>query len=135
MSVYLGQPVNISCKVTKSKQDKNITILWRVDNNEYGCAETEISLDIACFLYDNHSVLQIENTSSLGLGVHPVQCVLQQDIPQRFQDDPSFFSVDGENITRDATLTVIDGFSPVLLWVNGIDSMNYSATCNDISIF
>ena len=105
VSATLGQAAQITCQFLK--QNSNITIIWLVNDREYSCDEPEILSDVTCSLNDTYSVLQIENTAVLGLGAHLVQCVLQQNIPQRFLDDPSFRTEFSKNNTMSTTLTVV----------------------------
>ena len=76
----------------------NITFIWRLDGNEHICG-----LDSMYYLSDTYSVLQIENTSTLGLGVHVVEGVLQQTLPQRFMGDPRFDTVFSKKFTLKIT--------------------------------
>ena len=56
-----------------------------------------------CYTNDTHSVLELSNT---GSGSHPVQCILEQNIPEDFKNDPSF-QENFSSITRSALLTVV----------------------------
>ena len=111
VSVLEGERATFTCKFRK-ENISDIDIDWTVDGDQYdGCGSTED--DIApdgngCYTNDTHSVLVLRNTSSLAAGSHPVQCILQQNIPEDFKDDLSFQeNFNNIIITRSASLTVL----------------------------
>ena len=77
----------VTCKIIK--EDTNFSISWRMDGQKV-CDEDTPTDDITCFTNATHGVLQLENTTSLGVGNHKVECVLEQDIDPLFIEDPSF---------------------------------------------
>ena len=86
--VSVGTVAVITCKIIK--EDTNFSISWRMDNQNV-CNEDTPTDDITCFTIATHGVLQLENTISLGVGSHTVECVLEQDIiDPLFRGDPSF---------------------------------------------
>ena len=85
--VSVGTVAVVTCKIIK--EDTNFSISWRVDGQNV-CDVDMPTDDITCFTIATHGVLQLENTTSLGVGNHPVECVLEQDIDPLFIEDPSF---------------------------------------------
>ena len=85
--VSVGTVATVTCKITK--EDTNFSISWRVDDQKV-CDEDTPTDDITCFTIATHGVLLSENTISLGVGSHTVECVLEQDIDPLFIEDPSF---------------------------------------------
>ena len=109
--ITVGKPATSYCGVLKRDTDFNIT--WRIDNTEYICDRyNTVSSDsnIFCSFNDSLSVLQIKDTGSLGTGTYTVQCVLQQIIPENFTSDGSFLAEFGDNVVREAVLTVTGEF-------------------------
>jgi hypothetical protein len=106
VAAKLGQPASISCGFTT--EDTDFRLLWNLDGEEYVCEDSGTEPDISCTANAANIVLQIENTTVLGEGFHTVQCILEPAIPPEFMDDPSFDPQFGENIVREATLTIID---------------------------
>jgi hypothetical protein len=105
VAAKLGQPASISCGFTT--EDTDFRLLWNLDGEEYVCEDSGTEPDISCTANAANIVLQIENTTVLGEGFHTVQCILEPAIPPEFMDDPSFDPQFGENIVREATLTII----------------------------
>ena len=93
----IGEQVNLTCDIA-IQDGGNITFIWRLDGNEHICG-----IDSVCYLSDTYSVLQIENTSTLGLGFHVVEGFLQQTLPQRFMGDPQFDTVFSKKFTLKIT--------------------------------
>ena len=85
--VSVGTVATVTCKIIK--EDTNFSISWRMDDQKV-CDEDTPTDDITCFTNATHSVLQLESTTSLSVGSHTVECVLEQEIDQLFRDDPSF---------------------------------------------
>ena len=107
VSETVGELATFYCSILKRDTDFNIT--WRVGNNEYICdrySTDSSDSNIFCSFNDSLSVLQIKDTGSLGTGIHTVQCALQQIIPENFTSDGSFLAEFGDNVTREAVLTV-----------------------------
>ena len=85
--VSVGTVATVTCKIIK--EDTNFSISWRVDDQKV-CDEDTPTDDITCSTNATHGVLQLENTTSLGVGNHKVECVLEQEIEPSFRGDPSF---------------------------------------------
>ena len=66
------------------------------------------NIRIHCSTNDTHSVLNVDNTYLLGAGMHSVQCILQQMIPSLFLEDSSFLSEFTNDITKTATLMILN---------------------------
>ena len=95
---------NFTCQF--SKRDNDITVFWRVDGSQYDCVTAEEDLgpdSIGCYTTETQSVLLIRNAS---IGIHPVQCVLQQAISREFAEDDSFKEEFNEQLTS-ALLTIL----------------------------
>ena len=90
MTATVGEQANLSCSAEGSEVD----IEWTVDGEEYEicspgrdtaiCFENSYMSDTAT----TRSTLIIANSSSLGLGSHTVQCVVQQDLAPGFGTEP-----------------------------------------------
>ena len=85
--VFVGTVATVTCKIIK--EDTNFSISWRVDDQNV-CDEDEDTPtdDITCSTNATHGVLQLDNTTSLGVGSHKVECVLEQEIDPLFREDP-----------------------------------------------
>ena len=109
VSVLEGGRAIFTCKFFKG----DIDIDWTVDCDpfdECGSTEDDIAPDgNGCYTNDTHSVLVLRNTSSLATGSHPVQCILEQNIPNDFRNDPSF-QEKFNSTTRSASLTIMGKF-------------------------
>ena len=108
VSIFEAENVTFTCEFLKGTIS-NIDIDWTVDGDlfdECGSTVDDIAPDgNGCYTTDTVSVLVLRNTSLLATGSHPVQCVLEQNIPEDFKNDPSFqesFNI----ITRSALLTI-----------------------------
>ena len=93
-----------------SKGDiSDIDIDWTVDGDlfdECGSTVDDIASDSnGCYTNDTRSVLVLRNIN-IQFGSYPVQCILQQNIPENFKNDPSF-QENFNNITRNSSLTVV----------------------------
>ena len=99
VSVVEGENATFTCEFRKGSRD--IAINWRVGDNL--CKDDMAPDAIGCSTNDTHSVLVI---NKLAPGSYPVQCILQQNIPEDFKNDPSF-QESFNNITRSALLTVL----------------------------
>ena len=90
IAVLKGGRATFTCEF----KGTDIDIDWTVDGDlfdECGSTEDDIAPDgNGCYTNDTHSVLVLRNTSSLGTGGHPVECILEQNIPDDFKNDPSF---------------------------------------------
>ena len=107
VSVTVGEPATFYCSILKHDTDFNIT--WRIDNNEYICdgySTDSSDSNIFCSFNDSLSVLQIKDTDPLGAGTYTLQCALQQIIPVNFTSADSFLAGFGDNVVREAVLTV-----------------------------
>ena len=109
VSVLEGEKVTFTCEFRKGNES-DIVINWTVGNipfNECDSTEDDIAPDSnGCYTNDTHSVLVI---NTLDPGSFPVQCILQQNIPDDFRNDPSFQD-NFNNITRSASLTIMSKF-------------------------
>ena len=91
VSIVEGESANFTCKFSKGTMS-DIDIDWAVDGDQYDeCGTTEGDTGNGCYTTEGtQSVLLIRDTSSFSTGSHPVQCILQQNIPEDFKNDPSF---------------------------------------------
>ena len=108
-SVTEGETANFTCPFSKGDNaSDDFTVYWTVDGVEYDCVnrEEDIRLDnIRCYTTETQSDLIIRNTSSYSpYRRYPVQCNLQQTIPEEFTEDPSFKN---GILTRTAFLAII----------------------------
>ena len=116
MSVLEGERAIFTCKFLKGNVS-DIAINWSVGNisfNECDSMEDNVAPDgNGCYTNDTHSVLVI---NTLAPGNYPVQCILEQNIPEDFKIDHSFQET-FNNITRSASLTVkpTSNYSLILL--------------------
>ena len=101
--VSVGTVAVVTCKIIK---DTNFSISWRVDNQNV-CDEDTPTDDITCFTIATHGVLQLENTISLGVGSHTVECVLEQDIDPLFIEEPSFVDEYEAVVVRSGVLEIL----------------------------
>ena len=102
--VSVGTVAVVTCEIIK--EDTNFSISWRVDNQNV-CDEDTPTDDITCFTIATHGVLQLENTISLGVGSHTVECVLEQDIDPLFIEDPSFVDEYEAVVVRSGVLEIL----------------------------
>ena len=84
------EQANFSCSVVGSDVD----IQWTVNGTEYESCPAEGDIDI-CFesSYVNdtattRSTLIITDSSSLRVGTHTLQCIVQQDLDRGFDTEP-----------------------------------------------
>ena len=103
VSVLEGDRVTFTCEFRKGSIS-DIGINWSVDDISFiECDSTEDDIDgNGCYTNDTHSVLVI---NTLAPGSYPVQCVLQQNIPEEFKNDPSFQKI-FNSISRSASLRI-----------------------------
>ena len=105
VSVLKGERATFTCKFLKGNVS-DIAINWSVGDisfNECDSTEDNIAPDgNGCYTNDTHSVLVI---NTLAPGSYPVLCILEQNIPEDFKNDPSF-QENFNNITRSASLTI-----------------------------
>ena len=105
VSVVEGGRATFTCKFRKGNVS-DIAINWSVDDipfNECDSAEDDIAPDgNRCYTNDTHSVLVI---NTLDPGSYPVQCILHQNIPEDFKNDPSF-KENFNNIAINSSLTI-----------------------------
>ena len=101
-----GESVTFTCKFSKVTVS-DIDIDWTVDGDQYDeCGTTEGDTGNGCYTTEGtQSVLLIRDTSSFSTGSHPVQCILQQNIPEDFKNDLSF-KEDFNNVTSGALLII-----------------------------
>ena len=108
MTVIIGEQANFSCSAVGSEVD----IQWKVNDTMYEICPAEGHTDI-CFenSYMNdtattRSTLIITNSSSLGVGTHTVQCIVQQDLDPGFGTKPlsrtAFLHVEGKGLSHPA---------------------------------
>ena len=100
VSVLEGENATFTCEFKKGSRD--IAINWRVGDNPL-CKDDVAPDGNGCYTNDTHSVLVI---NTLAPGTYPVQCILQQNIPEEFKNDPSFQEI-FNSITRSASLTIL----------------------------
>ena len=106
VSVLEGERARFACEFRKGNVS-DVYVEWTVDSDILVCGSVEknAALDSnGCYTNDTHSVLVL---NTLGPGNYPVQCILQQNIPEDFKNDPSFQEKFNNNITRSASLTVL----------------------------
>ena len=60
------------------------------------------------------SVLQIENTTALGVRSHVVECILENDVPDKFLGDCVLLPRGSCNVTKSATLEIRNGPTPTV---------------------
>ena len=105
MFVLKGERATFTCEFRKGNVS-DIAINWSVGDilfDECDSTEDDMAPDgNGCYTNDTHSVLVI---NTLAPGSYPVQCILQQNIPEEFKKDPSF-QENFNNITRSASLSV-----------------------------
>ena len=105
VSVLEEETAMFACEFSKGNIS-DIDINWSVGDMIFNdCDSTED--DIApngngCYTNGTHSVL-VMNT--LDPGSYQVQCILQQNIPEEFKNDPSF-QENFNSITRSSSLTI-----------------------------
>ena len=107
VSVFEAEEVTFTCEFSKGNTT-DIDIDWTFDDNIFECGSSEDDIapdDNGCYTKDTHSVLLLRDISSLAVGSYPVQCILQQSIPDVFRNDPSF-QENFNSITRSASLTI-----------------------------
>ena len=102
--VSVGTVAMVTCKIIK--KDTNFSISWRMDGRKV-CDEDTPTDDITCFTNATHGVLQLENTTSLGVGNHTVECVLEQEIEPSFIEDPSFEDEYEAVVVRSGVLEIL----------------------------
>ena len=101
--VSVGMVATVTCKIIK--EDTDFSISWRMDDQKV-CDEDTPTDDITCFTNATHGVLQLESTTSLSVGSHTVECVLEQEIDQLFRDDPSFLKEYEAVVVRSGVLEI-----------------------------
>ena len=102
VSVVEGKRVTFTCEFRKGDMPY-IAINWGLGDMMFDKCKDDIASDSnGCYTNDTHSVLVI---NTLDPGSYPVQCILQQNIPVDFKNDPSF-QEDFKKITRNASLTI-----------------------------
>ena len=91
VSIVEGESANFTCNFSKGTVS-DIDIDWAVDGDQYDeCGTTEGDTGNGCYTTEGtQSVLLIRDTSSFSTGSRPVQCILPQNIPEDFKNDPSF---------------------------------------------
>ena len=106
VSVPEGERARFACEFRKGSIS-DIYVEWTVDSDIVVCdsMEKNVASDSnGCYTNDTHSVLVL---NTLAPGNYPVQCILQQNIPDDFKNDPSFQEKFNNNITRSASLTIL----------------------------
>ena len=90
-SVTIGNPTNLSCPFSSGT---DFDIYWTIGDDRYDCDISDTpDGGISCTNSTaplSQIILSIEDTNSLGAGEYPVECVLEQTIPDNFKNDPSF---------------------------------------------
>ena len=88
ISLVEGERGTFTCEFSKGNVT-DIAITWSVGDipfNECDSTEADIATDgNGCYTNDTHSVLVI---NTLDPDSYPVQCILQQNVPQDFKNDP-----------------------------------------------
>ena len=123
--VLEGKSALFTCKFSKGSVS-NINIDWTFDGDQFdecGSTQDDIAPDgNGCYTNDTHSVLVL---SSLATGSHPLQCILQQNIPEDFKNDPSFQENFNNIITRSASLTIMGRFLSMYMYLKRTSSIRY----------
>ena len=102
VSVLEGERATFTCKFRRGNIS-DIAINWSVGDTLFDKCKDDIASDSnGCYTNDTHSVLVI---NTLAPGSYPVQCILQQNIPEDYKNDPSF-QENFNNIKRSASLTI-----------------------------
>ena len=119
ISIVKGESANFTCNFSKGTMS-DIDIDWAVDGDQYDeCGTTEGDTGNGCYTTEGtQSMLLIRDTSSFSTGSHPVQCILQQNIPEDFKNDPSF-KEHFNDVTSSALLLIAEPggkFHPNSLW-------------------
>ena len=102
MPVLEGERATFTCEFRKGSISY-IDINWSVGDILFDKCKDDIAPNSnGCYTNDTHSVLVI---NTLAPSTYPVQCILQQNIPEDFKNDPSFQET-FSSITRSASLTI-----------------------------
>ena len=107
VSVLEGERATFACEFRKGNIP-DIDVEWTVDSDQHifdecGSMKEDVASDSnGCYSNDTHSVLVL---NALAPGSYPVQCILQQNIPDDFKNDPSYQEI-FNSITRSASLTI-----------------------------
>ena len=92
ISITEGERDNFTCQFTSHGND--VRVYWTVGSNvtfECGSLDEGVDPEInGCYGNDGESVLMIQTTAQFGVGHHFVSCVLDQNLPNGFTEDPSF---------------------------------------------
>ena len=114
VSVVKGERATFACEGSRD------IINWSVGDMIFDeCEDNDVAPDgNGCYTNDTHSVLVI---NTLAPGTYPVHmpCILQQNIPDNFKNDPSF-QENFNNITRSASLTIIGKLLKIICVKQGI---------------
>jgi hypothetical protein len=113
VSVAVGEPANFVCNILRG--DTDISISWTVDSETFTCGGTDSSSEnIHCYMKNETAgVLQIENTTALGVRSHDVECILQNVVPERFRGDCDLLPQGScDDVTKSATLEISNGPTP-----------------------
>ena len=102
--VAYGYPADFACRFINGNNYFSIT--WSIDNTEYDC-ETATP-DVICYKNNTHGVLQIKTTASLSVGIHSVQCIIEQNDHALYTANTSSNTLLNSTQTREANLTVTD---------------------------
>ncbi|CAI8042433.1 Frizzled-4 [Geodia barretti] len=109
VSVATGEPATFVCNALK--QDTSFSISWKVDSETFTCGAS--SENIPCYMNnETSSVLQIENTTALGVRSHVVECILQNVVPEEFRGDCVLLPRGSCDVTKSATLEISNGPTP-----------------------
>lgn len=104
-TAVFGEPTNLTCPLVRG--DTNFAIFWKINNLTVFCdACNATTCDIECSNSFNASILQIENTSRLGVGSHQVECILQPNIHPNYTSDATFLPQFQDNVTKRAMLLI-----------------------------
>ena len=134
LSIPRGEEAEFTCNFIEG--DNDVTIKWKIDDVDHNCSEVAMETESVynCSTGDSQSVLQVKNSSKLLIGDHSVQCVLNQNIPEDFQEDDTFDENFNFLTTRIATLTITDGPPSSLGECRSCDSHVITYTCTYVFI-
>ena len=117
VSVDQGNSAELKCQTSNESDD--ITVYWCVGGDRYDCMASSADdvIDKGCYGDGSINTLFLRDTDSLPEGHYPVQCVVDQNLPSQFTNDPSFddsFS----SVSRNGTLTINKPgiYTSVIFW-------------------
>ena len=106
VTVEQGKSTEFKCEIANENND--FSVYWTVGEERYNCTSTSES-QVArngCYSSGSVSFLLLRDTLSYGAKVHTVQCAVEQNLPSRFVDDPSFEPDSYSRVTKSGTLSI-----------------------------